>query len=445
MIKPLVAIVGRPNVGKSTFFNRVVGKRVSIVEDTPGVTRDRIYADAEWLNYHFTLVDTGGIDLASEDVLLSQMRAQAQIAIDTADVILFMVDAKQGLTAADEEVADFLRRFKKRVILIVNKVDNYPKLDNYYDFFALGLGDPWAVSAGQALGLGDVLDEIVSHFPEESRGDEEEDILHIAVVGKPNVGKSSLVNTILREERVIVSDIPGTTRDAIDTPFQEGEDRYTIIDTAGLRKRGRIEDESIERYSVIRTLTAIRRCDVALVLVDAQQGVTEQDTKIAGYVHEEGKSSIIIVNKWDLIEKQTNTMEKMRKQVLSDLSFMDYSPVHFISAKTGQRTQKILDMVKANYAEATKRIPTGLLNDALGDATAAIQPPSDKGRRLRIYYMTQVGVKPPHFVLFVNDPELMHFSYLRYLENYLRKTFGFSGTPIKFSLRARGEKGGRMK
>lgn len=435
MTKPIVAIVGRPNVGKSTFFNRMVGKRISIVEDIPGSTRDRIYADVEWLNNKFILVDTGGIEPFSHDIILAQMRRQAELAIETADVILFFVDAKEGLIPSDEEVAELLRKAKKPIILIVNKVDTASNPDTFYDFYSLGLGEPLAISSSQGLGMGDMLDEIVKHFSSSFIDDEKDDVIKIAVVGKPNAGKSSIVNAILKEERVIVSEEPGTTRDAVDTPFTLEGEQYVIIDTAGIRRKSRIDDETIERYSVIRALAAIRRCDVALIVIDVSEGMTEQDTKIAGYVHEEGKASIIIVNKWDLVEKETNTMDQYRKRIQEDLSFMSYVPSLFISAKTGQRVDKIIEQVKYVYEKTSFRITTGTLNDTLFDAMSITEPPSDKGRRLKIYYCTQVAVRPPTFVLFVNDPNLMHFSYQRYLENYLRKTFDLKGTPIKLIVR----------
>lgn len=433
-MKALVAIVGRPNVGKSTFFNKLVGKRVSIVEDTPGVTRDRIYADVEWLDRWFTIVDTGGIELYSEDTLFTHMRRQAELAVETADVILFFTDAKEGLVPADVEVANFLRKRHDNIILVVNKVDSPAHEASVYDFYSLGLGEPHAISAQQSLGIGDLLDVIVSHLPQVEAA-EEEDRIKIAVVGKPNAGKSSIVNRILGEERVIVSDIPGTTRDAIDTPFEKDGQKYIIIDTAGIRRKRSIEDASIERYSVIRSLDAIRRCDVALIVLDASKGITEQDVKVAGYVHEQGKASVVLVNKWDLIEKDDKTAQKFKEKLLTDLAFMDYVNVQFISAQTGQRFNRILPEVMAAYEMANKRIATGVLNDALHDAMAVNQPPSDKGRRLKIYYATQVSVKPPTFVLFVNNSTFMHFSYKRYLENYLRKTFDFTGTPIHIMLR----------
>ena len=441
MAKPLVAVVGRPNVGKSTFFNRIAGHRISIVEDTPGVTRDRIYADCEWLNRKFTLIDTGGIDPRTDDILLKQMRAQAEVAIDTCDVILFFTDGRTGLTTDDEDVATMLRRSGKPVILVVNKVDHPGMNDAVYDFYSLGLGEPFPISSTNMLGLGDLLDEVIRHFPKETGGMEEEaHTIQIAVVGRPNVGKSSLVNRILGQERSMVSDLAGTTRDAIDTAFIRDGQRYNIIDTAGIRRKRAIEDASIERYSILRALTAVRRCDVALIVLNAEEGVTEQDTKIAGYVHEEGKAAIIVVNKWDAVEKDTYTLEAFRKQVLEDLKFMDYAHVVFISALTGQRVPKVLETVKAVYEQASRRVTTGLLNDVLADATASLQAPFMNGRRLKIYYATQQGVCPPTFVFFVNDEDLMHFAYQRYLENQFRKTFGFEGTPIRFILREKNQK-----
>ena len=440
MSRPLVAIVGRPNVGKSTFFNKISGKRISIVEDTPGVTRDRVYADVEWLGRKFTLIDTGGIDPRSEDVLLKQMRRQAEIAMDTADVICFFTDARAGLTQDDQEVAELLRKTHKPLLLVVNKVDHAGLNDDVYEFYNLGLGDPISISSVNMLGLGDLLEEIVKLLPpaDPEEEDEAEHVVQVAVVGKPNVGKSSLVNRLLGKERVMVSNIPGTTRDAIDSRFTAPDGtEYNIIDTAGIRRKRVIEDESLERYSVLRSIAAIKRCDVALMLIDAQDGVTEQDTKIAGLVHEEGKACVVVVNKWDAIEKETNTMEQYRKQVLEDLKFMDYAPVLFVSAMTGQRVHTVLDMVSQAYAQYTKRVPTGVLNDVLADAQASLQPPATNGRRLKIYYGTQQHVAPPTFILFVNDEELMHFAYQRYLENFLRKTFDFTGTPIRLVLRAK--------
>ena len=441
MAKPLVAVVGRPNVGKSTFFNKIAGRRISIVEDTPGVTRDRIYADCEWLNHKFTLIDTGGIEPRTDDILLKQMRRQAEIAIETCDVILFFTDGRAGLTADDQDVATMLRRSHKPVILVVNKVDYQEMSDTVYDFYALGLGDPFPISSTNMLGLGDLLDEMVSRFPEDKDSTEEDEhTIQIAVVGRPNVGKSSLVNRILGQERSMVSDIAGTTRDAIDTAFVRDGQRYNIIDTAGIRRKRAIEEESIERYSIVRALAAVRRADVALIVINAEDGVTEQDTKVAGYVHEEGKAAVIVVNKWDAIEKETGTMEEYRKKVIEDLKFMDYAPVLFISALTGQRVVKVLDAVRSVYEQASRRITTGLLNDILADAQAALQPPATSGRRLKIYYATQQGVQPPTFVMFVNDQTLMHFSYERYLENQFRKAFGFEGTPLKFVLREKSKK-----
>ena len=436
--KPLVAIVGRPNVGKSTFFNKISGRRIAIVEDTPGVTRDRIYADVEWTGRRFTLIDTGGIDPRSEDVLLSQMRRQAEIAMETADVICFFTDARDGLSPDDEEVAALLRRTRKPVILAVNKLDHSGLSDALYEFYALGLGDPIGISSTNMLGLGDLLDEIVRRLPPKSEAEEDGEghVIQLAVVGRPNVGKSSLTNRLLGQERTMVSDIPGTTRDAIDTQF-EGPDgtRYNIIDTAGIRRKRAIEEESLERYSVLRSIAAIRRCDVALLLIDAQEGVTEQDARIAGMIHEEGKAAVVAVNKWDALEKETGTLEKFRKQVIEDLKFMDYAPVLFISALSGQRVQNVLPEVNRVWAQASRRVGTGALNDVLGDAQMALQPPMMGGRKLKIYYGTQSGVCPPTFALFINAEELMHFSYQRYLENCIRKAFGFEGTPIRFSLR----------
>ena len=440
MNKPIVAIVGRPNVGKSTFFNKIAGKRISLVEDVPGVTRDRIHADAEWLGRSFTLVDTGGIDPHSEDALLSQMRSQAQTAMDLADVICFFTDAREGLTDDDRDVANLLRRTGKPVLLVVNKVDYLGLNDSMYEFYELGLGDPIGISSVNMLGFGDLLDQIVSHFPPEDPSAEnpDETVIQVALVGRPNVGKSSLTNRLLGQERTMVSDIPGTTRDAIDTLFTaENGTVFNIIDTAGMRRKSSIQDESLERYSVIRSVAAIRRCDVALLLIDANDGVTEQDTKIAGLIHEEGKAVIVIVNKWDTLEKETGTLEKYKKEVIEKLKFMDYAPVLFISAKTGQRVQTVFDKVKEVYETACRRITTGVLNDVINDATDHLQPPLQGTRRLKIYYGTQTGVQPPSFVLFVNDENLMSFSYERYLENWFRKTFPLEGTPIRFILRER--------
>ena len=434
--KPLVAVVGRPNVGKSTLFNRLVGRRVAIVEDTPGVTRDRIYGDAEWLQYSFTLIDTGGIEPASLDKIAIQMRRQAELAIETADVILFLVDGREGMTAADMEVASMLRRSKKPVVLGVNKVDAQKFEDSAYEFYSLGLGDPITISAAQGLGLGDLLDAIVKDFPAAVDGEEQKRI-NIAVAGKPNVGKSSLINALLGEERTIVSDIPGTTRDSIDTPFEHHGRFYTLVDTAGIRRKRSIEDESIERYSVIRSLAAVRRADVVLIVCDASQGLSEQDVRIAGYAHEDGKPSVLLVNKWDLVEKDTHTIEKFKKDLLVDLAFMSYVPMLFLSAKTGQRVNRVLDLADSVYEQSCRRIPTGTLNDIVGEAVMVNEPPSDKGRRLKIYYATQAAIQPPTFIVFVNDETLVHFSYQRYLENYLRKSFGLEGTPLRLFFRSR--------
>ena len=438
-MKPLVAIVGRPNVGKSTLFNKIVGKRIAIVEDTPGVTRDRIYADAEWLNYRFTLIDTGGIEPESEDIIAKQMRRQAELAIETANVIIFIVDGRAGITAADEEAADMLRRCKKPIVLVVNKVDHPKFEESIYDFYSLGIGTPISISAEQGLGIGDMLDEVVAGFSTMDE-DEEEHSIGIAVVGRPNVGKSSLVNALLGEERTIVSNVPGTTRDAIDSPFTYGGKDYTLIDTAGIRRKRSIEDETVERYSVIRSLAAIRRCDIALIVVDAERGLSEQDVRIAGYVHEEGKASVLVVNKWDTIEKDTYTVEKFKKEMLADLAFMSYVPMLFISAKTGQRVQKVMEMASFAYEQNSIRITTGKLNDIVNEAITMNDPPVNNGRRLRVYYSTQVSTCPPTFVIFVNEPDLMHFSYRRYLENYIRKSFSITATPIRLIIRKRGEK-----
>ena len=438
-MKPLVAIVGRPNVGKSTLFNKIVGKRIAIVEDTPGVTRDRIYADADWLNYKFTLIDTGGIEPESEDIIAKQMRRQAELAIETANVIVFIVDGRAGITAADEEVADMLRRCKKPIVLVVNKVDHPKFEDTVYDFYSLGIGTPISISAEQGLGIGDMLDEVVAGFEAIEDEDENKNI-GIAVVGRPNVGKSSLVNALLGQERTIVSNIPGTTRDAIDSPFTWRGNEYTLIDTAGIRRKRSIEDETVERYSVIRSLAAIRRCDIALIVVDAERGLSEQDVRIAGYVHEEGKASVLIINKWDTIEKDTYTVEEFKKKMLVDLAFMSYVPMLFISAKTGQRVNKVMEIADYAYQQNTMRISTGKLNDIVNEAVTMNDPPVNNGRRLRIYYSTQVSIQPPTFVIFVNEPDLMHFSYRRYLENYIRKSFSLTATPIHLIIRKRGEK-----
>lgn len=438
-MKPLVAIVGRPNVGKSTLFNKIIGKRVAIVEDTPGVTRDRIYADGDWLNYKFTLIDTGGIEPESEDIIAKQMRRQAELAIETANVIVFMVDGRSGITSADKEVSDMLRRCKKPIVLVVNKVDHPKFEDSVYDFYSLGIGSPISISAEQGLGIGDMLDEVVSYF-DTIDSDLESNAVGIAVVGRPNVGKSSLVNALLGQERTIVSNVPGTTRDAIDSPFVWDNKEYTLIDTAGIRRKRSIEDETVERYSVIRSLAAIRRCDIALIVVDAERGLSEQDVRIAGYVHEEGKASVLIINKWDLIEKDTYTVEEFKKKMLVDLAFMSYVPMLFISAKTGQRVQKVMEMATYAYEQNSMRISTGNLNRVVNEAITMNDPPVSNGRRLRVYYATQVSIKPPTFVIFVNEPDLMHFSYRRYLENYIRKSFSVSATPIRLIIRKRGEK-----
>ncbi len=436
MAKPLVAVVGRPNVGKSTFFNKIIGKRIAIVEDTPGVTRDRIYGDAQWLDYTFTLIDTGGIEPVNDDIISTQMRRQAQLAIDTADVIVFLVDGREGITAADIDVADMLRRSKKPVVLGVNKVD-HPKYANVvYDFYELGIGDPIGISAEQALGLGDLLDVVVSYFDKHSK-DEDDEQISIAVVGKPNAGKSSLVNALLGYERTIVSNIPGTTRDAVDTPFERNGKKYLLVDTAGIRRKRAIDDESVERYSVIRSLAAIRRADVVITVIDASEELSEQDVRIAGYAHEEGKASVLIVNKWDLIEKDTHTMNEFKKKLTADLAFMNYVPMLFISALTGQRVDKVLDYADMAFEQYCMRISTGVLNDIVNEAITMSEPPSENGRRLKIYYATQTGVRPPTFVIFTNDPELMHFSYKRYLENYIRKSFKIDKTPVKLIIRKR--------
>jgi GTPase len=436
MAKPVAAIVGRPNVGKSTLFNKIAGRRISIVEDTPGVTRDRIYIEAEWLDNKFTLIDTGGIEPYSEDIILVQMRRQAEIAIEMADVIIFLVDGQEGITPADREVAIILRKSKKKIILVVNKIDAPKYKDNVYEFFNLGLGEPIGISAAQQLGLGDMLEEVIAGFPEVDEDDYDEFTTKVAIVGKPNVGKSSLVNKIIGEERVIVSDVSGTTRDAIDTPFTLGEDKYVFIDTAGMRKRKKIF-ENIEHYSVVRALTAIERSDVCLILIDAEEGVTEQDTKIAGFVNEQGRAAIIVVNKWDLIEKDEKSMNKFIEGIRRDLPFMAYAPTIFISALTGQRVPKLFELIKYVSNQHAMRISTGMVNDIINEAVLMNQPAISGGRRLKILYTTQVSVKPPTFALFVNDPEILHFSYQRYLENQLRKSFGFEGTPIRFLVRKR--------
>ena len=442
MKKPVFAIVGRPNVGKSTLFNKIIGRRISIVEDTPGVTRDRIYAEGEWLGKRFILIDTGGIEPQKDDEILIQMKRQADLAIEMADVIVFMVDARDGMTAADRDVAAMLQKAGKPVALVCNKVDSAgePPM-SFYEFYNLGIGEPMAISSTHGLGVGDLLDALYEHVEFDGEEEPEEDVIHVAVIGKPNVGKSSLINRILGEERVIVSNVAGTTRDAIDTHYERDGQKYVFIDTAGMRKKGKI-DETIERYSVVRALAAVDRSDVVLILIDANEGVTEQDTKIAGYAHNEGKASIVVVNKWDLVEKETATMDKYRKQVLNDLAYMTYAPVAFISAKTGARVDKLFELIGFVHQQHAMRIATGVLNDVLGEAVQKVQPPSDKGKRLKIFYMTQASTRPPTFVLFVNRKELAHFSYVRYLENQIRATFGLEGTPVRFLIREKSEKGG---
>ena len=440
MSKPIVAIVGRPNVGKSTLFNGLAGENISIVKDTPGVTRDRIYADVTWLDYHFTLIDTGGIEPDSSDVILAQMREQARIAIDTADVIVFLTDVRQGLVDADSKVADMLRRSRKPVLLVVNKVDSFEKfMPDVYEFYNLGIGDPIPVSAASRLGIGDMLDEVVKHFPRRDAEEEEDERPKIAIVGKPNVGKSSIINRLIGENRVIVSDIAGTTRDAIDTNVRHDGKEYVFIDTAGLRRKSRIKEE-LERYSIIRTVTAVERADVVVLVIDALEGVTEQDAKIAGIAHERGKGMIIAVNKWDAIEKNDKTIYEYTSRIRTTLSYMPYAELMFISAVTGQRLPKLFDRIDMVIQNQNLRVSTGVLNEIMTEAVALQQPPSDKGKRLKLYCITQVAVKPPTFVIFVNDKELMHFSYTRYLENKIREAFGFKGTSLKFLIRERGEK-----
>lgn len=442
MSKPVVAVVGRPNVGKSTLFNALAGERISIVKDTPGVTRDRIYAEVSWLDYQFTLIDTGGIEPDSKDVILSQMREQAEIAIATADVIIFLTDVRQGLQDADSKVADMLRRSGKPVVLVVNKVDSFEKyMPDVYEFYNLGIGDPVAVSAASLLGLGDMLDEVVVHFPDYSKDEEEDERPKVAIIGKPNVGKSSLINKLAQEERVIVSDIAGTTRDAIDTDIKFDGKEYIFIDTAGLRRKNKIKEE-IERYSIIRAVTAVERADVCIIVIDATEGVTEQDAKIAGIAHERGKGIIIAVNKWDAIEKDDKTIYRHTEKIRQILSFMPYAEILFISAKSGQRLHKLFELIDVVIENNSMRVATGVLNEIVAEAVAMQQPPSDKGKRLKIYYITQVAVKPPTFVIFVNDKELMHFSYTRYLENRIRETFGFKGTALRFIIRERKEEQG---
>ena len=440
MAKPIVAIVGRPNVGKSMLFNKLIGKRVSIVEDTPGVTRDRIYGETDWNGRKFTLIDTGGIEPRTDSEILSFMREQAEIAVSHADVIVFLTDIKTGLTASDQEVASMLLRSGKPIVLAVNKMDSVGAVDpDYYEFYNLGLGDPIAVSAVHGHGTGDLLDECVKYFPPEGEEEEDDDRIQVAIIGKPNVGKSSLTNKILGQQRTIVSDVAGTTRDAIDSYFENETGKYVFIDTAGMRKKAKV-DEAIERYSVLRAQMAIERSDVCLILIDATEGVTEQDTKVAGLAHEAGKACIIVVNKWDLVEKDGKTMDRMREDVRRDLSYMAYAPILFISAATGQRVDRLFELIQYVNNQASTRITTGMLNSVLADAQTRVQPPTDKGRRLKIYYMTQVGIKPPHFVIFCNDARLFHFSYQRYIENCIRSTFGLEGTPIKITIRQKGDK-----
>ncbi len=439
-MKPIIAIVGRPNVGKSHLFNKIIGQRLSIVEDTPGVTRDRIYGESDWCGRPFTLIDTGGIEPRTDDQILSFMREQAQIAISTAHVIVLLTDIKTGLTAADQEVASMLLRSRKPIVLAVNKMDATGKVNpDFYEFYNLGLGDPIAVSAMRGHGTGDLLDACIEHFPPLEDEEEEDDCIKVALIGKPNVGKSSLTNRILGEERVIVSDVAGTTRDAIDSHFENEHGKFVFIDTAGMRKKSKVA-EDIEKYSVLRATMAIERADVCLILIDAIEGVTEQDTKVAGLAHEAGKASIIVVNKWDLVEKDEKTMDKMRDEIRRDLGYMTYAPVLFISALTGQRVPRLFELIDYVSNQASTRITTGMLNNVLSDAQTRVQPPTDKGRRLKIYYMTQVGIRPPHFVIFCNDARLFHFSYQRYIENCLRKTFGLEGTPIVLTIRQKGDK-----
>ena len=440
MSKPLVAIVGRPNVGKSMLFNKLTGQRLSIVEDTPGVTRDRLYAQAEWRNRTFDLVDTGGIEPNTDNQILSFMREQAEIAIATADVIIFVCDIKTGMTAADQDVASMLQRSKKPVILAVNKMDATGHTNpDIYEFYNLGLGDPYPVSAVHGHGTGDLLDACFEYFPPEEEEEEEDDVVKVAIIGKPNVGKSSLTNRMLGEERVIVSNMAGTTRDAVDSYFENETGKYLIIDTAGMRKKSKVDDR-VEKFSVLRATMAIERSDVCLILIDANEGVTEQDTKVAGLAHEAGKACIIVVNKWDAIEKDDKTMKRMEDDIRRDLAYMTYAPIIFISALTGQRVTKLFDLIQTVVNQAAIRIPTGVLNSVLADATTRVQPPTDKGRRLKIYYMTQVGVKPPHVVMFCNDARLFHFSYQRYIENQIRSTFGLVGTPVQITIRQKGDK-----
>ena len=440
MSKPIVAIIGKPNVGKSTFFNYLAGSRISIVEDTPGVTRDRVYAETNWRGRNFTLIDTGGIEPESEDVILSQMREQANLAIEMADVIIFLTDIKQGVTAADQEIGLMLKKSGKPIVLVCNKADNYEKAkQDIYEFYNLGIGDPYPISAANALGIGDVLDAIYEHFPEKDAGEDNDEVIKVAVIGKTNVGKSSLINKILGENRTIVSNIAGTTRDAIDSYFENDKGKYVLIDTAGIRKKNKV-NERIEKYSVIRSMLAIERADVCLMMIDANEGVTEQDTKIAGEAHEAGKGVIIVVNKWDEIEKETGTLEKYKKEVYAKLAYLSYAPIIFISAKTGQRVDKLFDMINDVAKQNAMRISTSVLNQVINEAIAIVQPPTDKGKRLKILYGTQASTKPPTFVIFVNNKDLFHFSYERYLVNQIRKEFGLQGTPIRIIVREKVEK-----
>lgn len=438
MNKAIVCIVGRPNVGKSSLFNKLVGRRIAITEDTPGVTRDRIYAKAEWLGQDFTVIDTGGLEPENEDTIMSNIKRQAQIAIDTSDVILFVVDGREGLTATDREIGETLRKSGKKILLVANKIDNFNMSNQAYEFWELGLGEPILISAEQSLGLGDLLDEVIRHFPEDKDLEEDDDIIRVTFIGRPNAGKSSLINKILGEDRVIVTDIPGTTRDSIDSYFEYNDNKYTFVDTAGLRRKRSIY-EKVERYSVVRTLAAVDRSDICVLVIDATEGVTEQDSKIVGYAHDNGKGIIIAVNKWDIVDKDDRTYLEFEKSVREQLGFINYAPIVFISALTGQRLDKLLELINIVNNNYNMRISTGVLNDIINDAVLMNQPPSDKGKRAKIYYGTQVSVKPPRFVIFVNDKQLMHFSYMRYLENQVRERFGFAGVPIQFELRERGE------
>ena len=439
MTKPILAVIGRPNVGKSTLFNKLIGKRLSIVEDTPGITRDRIYADAEWFSRSFSVVDTGGIEPAGKDIILKEMRLQVELAMDTADVIVFVTSLKEGVTASDMEIATMLQKSGKPTLLVVNQCDAPGEVPvGVYEFYSLGLGEPYPISALHGMGVGDVIEEAIRLFPSQEELEAESSRIQVAIVGKPNAGKSSLVNHILGENRMIVSNIPGTTRDAIDSHITRNGQDFTLIDTAGMRRHSRVDD-TIERYSVMRAISAIERCDVAIIVIDANEGISEQDAKIAGYVHEAGKASVILVNKWDLVEKETKTMQVYQQSVYDTLSFMTYAPTLFISAKTGQRVDKLFPLLESVYQQNSMRISTGVLNDILNDATEKVQPPSDKGKRLKIYYITQASTNPPTFILFVNDKELAHFSYIRYLENRIRDTFGLSGTPVRFIIRERHE------